>query len=111
MSGPGPRRVPCRERLRAKLRWRCRRGMKELDLLLERFRVRDFEYLNDGQLDLLERLLDASDLDLLDCLSGTREPGEESLVQFVRWMRERIAFGAAEPRSSTARESPPRPTG
>ena len=80
-------------------------------MLLERFLVREFGHLNDVQLNLLERLLDAPDQDLLDCLSGAREPGEESLVQFVHWMRDRVAFESTEPMLLSARELPPRPAG
>ena len=66
--------------------------MKELDLLLERFLARAFDELNDEQLDLLERLLESPDQDLLDCLSGAAEPGDESLAEFGRWVRSRTAL-------------------
>ena len=92
MSASHRRHGLARERRRARLRWRCRRGMKELDLLLERFLARGFDELNDEQLDLLERLLESPDQDLLDCLSGAAEPGDESLAQFGRWVRSRIAL-------------------
>ena len=72
--------------------------MKELDVLLERFLARAFDELNDEQLDLLERLLEHPDQDLLDCLGGAAEPGDESLAEFARWMRSRVVL---EPVGST----------
>ena len=92
MSAPRRRHGTTRKRRRAKLRWRCRRGMKELDLLLERFLAREFEKLNDEQLDILERLLEFPDQDLLPCLSGAAELGDEELDVFGRWIGTRIEF-------------------
>ena len=82
------------ERRRAKLRWRCRRGMKELDLLLERFLARAFDELDDEQLDLLERLLESPDQDLLNWLSGGAAPEDEELSCLARWIRRRIGLGS-----------------
>ena len=45
-------------------RWRCRRGMKELDVLLERFAARALDRLDDAGLDALERLLGEPDQDV-----------------------------------------------
>ena len=47
-----------------KLRWLCRRGMKELDVLLERFLQQYESHLGDGAWPELETLLDQED-DLL----------------------------------------------
>ncbi len=59
---------------RSAVRWRCRRGMRELDLLLEKFLASDFEALEEPQLAALARLLDAPDQDILAWLSASREP-------------------------------------
>jgi len=50
--------VPLDERALSKLRWRCRRGLLENDLFIERF-------------------LDLSDNDLLDLLLGRQSPQAE----------------------------------
>ena len=50
----------------ARARWRCRRGMKELDVLLARFVGRALHRLDDDELRALERLLDAPDQDILE---------------------------------------------
>ncbi len=47
-----------------RLKWLCRRGMKELDLLLENFLQRQQQQLMDGQWPELENLLQNED-DLL----------------------------------------------
>ena len=44
-----------------KLRWRCRRGMRELDQLLERWLDREWRQSPTGQRDTFLRLLDTED--------------------------------------------------
>jgi antitoxin CptB len=44
-----------------RLRWRCRRGMKELDVLLERFLERERQALGAGRWPELEGLLESED--------------------------------------------------
>ena len=68
-------------------RWRCRRGMKELDVLLERFAARGLERIDDGDLDALERLLDSPDQDILEWLSSasaTTPAGLRGIVSLIR---------------------------
>ncbi len=55
-----------------KLRWRCRRGMLENDLILERFFARHASTLTERQADTLSVLMDLSDNDLLDLHLGRR---------------------------------------
>jgi len=58
------------ERRLARLRWRCRRGLLENDLILARFLDRRGDALNEQEAAALDRLLDLSDNDLWDVLSG-----------------------------------------
>ncbi|GHC05864.1 succinate dehydrogenase assembly factor 2 [Thermomonas carbonis] len=44
-----------------KLRWRCRRGMRELDQLLERWLDREWRQSPTAQRDVFLRLLDSED--------------------------------------------------
>ena len=60
-----------------KLKWRCRRGMLENDLLIERFFQRHEATLTTRQADALTRLMDLSDNDLLDLLLRRKEPGDD----------------------------------
>ena len=66
------------ERSLSKLRWRCRRGLLENDLFIERFFARHAERLTVRQADALGQLMELSDNDLLDLLLG-RKPLEGAL--------------------------------
>ena len=54
-----------RDRLE-RARWRCRRGTKELDVLLERFVQRALDRLDDDEIEKLERRLALPDQDILE---------------------------------------------
>lgn len=58
----------------SKLRWRCRRGLLENDLFIERFFARHESGLTVGQAEALGILMDLSDNDLLDLLLGRKNP-------------------------------------
>ena len=60
-----------------KLRWRCRRGLLENDLLLERFFARHGDAVTPRQAALLEELMQLADNDLMDLLLRRREPQGE----------------------------------
>jgi antitoxin CptB len=62
------------ERAFSKLRWRCRRGLLENDLFIERFFQRYAESLTVRQASAMDRLMDLADNDLLDLLLRRREP-------------------------------------
>ena len=62
------------ERAMSKLRWRCRRGLLENDLLIERFFDHHASRLTVRQADALGELMDLADNDLLDLLLRRREP-------------------------------------
>jgi antitoxin CptB len=60
-----------------KLKWRCRRGLLENDLFIERFFRRHEETLTVAQAQGLEALMALPDNDLLDLLLARREPDGE----------------------------------
>ena len=62
------------ERGLSKLRWRCRRGLLENDLFIERFFARYATTLTQGQAQGLLALMDLADNDLLDLLLARKEP-------------------------------------
>jgi antitoxin CptB len=67
------------ERALSKLRWRCRRGLLENDLFVERFFQRHAHSLTTFQARGLTLLMDLSDNDLLDLLLGrTPAPSDVS---------------------------------
>ena len=64
------------ERSLSKLRWRCRRGLLENDLLIEKFFASHEATLSVSQAKGLNDLMELSDNDLLDLLLKRKEPGE-----------------------------------
>ncbi|PXX07970.1 antitoxin CptB [Nitrosomonas ureae] len=50
--------------------WRCRRGMLELDIVLQRFMDQNYRQLDETGLLQFERLLALPDNDLWDLISG-----------------------------------------
>ena len=66
------------ERSLSRLRWRCRRGLLENDLFIERFFRTHGPSLTPLQARGLERLTDLADNDLLDLLLARAEPQGET---------------------------------
>ena len=64
------------QRSLSKLRWRCRRGLLENDLLIARFFVRFESTLTVSQAKGINDLMELSDNDLLDLLLQRKEPGQ-----------------------------------
>jgi antitoxin CptB len=62
------------ERALSKLKWRCRRGLLENDLFIERFFARHETGLTVSQAEALGVLMDLSDNDLLDLLLARTSP-------------------------------------
>jgi antitoxin CptB len=57
-----------------RLKWRCRRGLLENDILIERYFNRHGSCITQRQADGLQALMDLPDNDLLDLLLARREP-------------------------------------
>ena len=64
---------PIDERSLSKLKWRCRRGLLENDLLIERFFARHEAGLTTRQAAALNGLMELADNDLLDLLLMRKE--------------------------------------
>lgn len=75
----------------SRLYWRCRRGMLELDLLLQGFLESGYHSLPARQRDHFERLLELPDLQLFGLLLG----GDQSDNKDVADVVERIRRAAA----------------
>jgi antitoxin CptB len=58
------------ERNLSALRWGCRRGMRELDLLLTRYMDRDYGEAHPDQRAAFEQLLNLQDPEILALLTG-----------------------------------------
>ena len=70
----------------ARLRWRCRRGMLENDLILTRFLDRRGDAISPGEIAALDRLLELPDADLWDLLCG-RACADAALAPLVAELR------------------------
>jgi antitoxin CptB len=71
-----------------RLRWRCRRGLLENDLVLARFLDRYGPGLDDGGLAALNELLALPDPELWALVSGRQECDDERLAAVVALLRE-----------------------
>ena len=75
---------PLDDRALSKLKWRCRRGLLENDLLIERFFGRHEAQLTVRQADALGALMEMADNDLLDLLLRRKDPEGDNDTSDVR---------------------------
>lgn len=71
----------------SRLRWRCRRGMLELDLLLNRFLDQAYQDLNTDQRDQFDQILDYPDPLLFDLLLGHMNSSDKGISDIVSQIR------------------------
>ena len=69
-----------------RLKWRSRRGLLELDIVLERFWSGTAE-LGQGEAAALARLLELPDNDLLDLVMGRADTNEKHLYPMLQRLR------------------------
>lgn len=77
------------------IKWRCRRGMLELDLLLSDFLSKRYEDLNEKERSTFVRLLDYPDQTLLELLMGRMKPTDRELVHVIKEIRSASQPGVA----------------
>ena len=70
-----------------RLRWRCRRGLLENDLILTRFLDARGGAISAADVAALDRLLDLADGELWDLIAGRAEPGDVELLPMVAALR------------------------
>ena len=97
------------EREIAVLHWRCRRGLIENDLFIERFFETHGPRLTVGQARALTTLMDLPDNDLLDLLLRRREPADaiatEQVKQVLQQLRQRAQPPQASPEGQPRKET------
>ena len=71
-----------------RVRWQCRRGLLELDLVLARFLEHQFATLSAGEQEAFKRLLHYSDNDLWDLIAGRREAAAEEPSRLIALLRQ-----------------------
>ena len=72
----------------ARLRWRCRRGMRELDRLLEGFFDKQYAGLSAIEKRSFGEILELPDPDLWAYLLGKAEPEDAELARLFKIIRE-----------------------
>jgi antitoxin CptB len=70
-----------------RLAWQCRRGMRELDELLNRLLVQSFSSLDRPEQETFIRLLDYPDDVLLELLMGRMAPADKDVAHIVQEIR------------------------
>lgn len=85
----------------SRLRWRCRRGTREMDLILDRFLAAAGDDLDEDTRQVLERLLDQSDRDILDWVARRSTPPDAGLASLVERIRS-VSVTSGEDRSPHA---------
>jgi len=70
----------------ARLRWRCRRGLLELDLLFERFLDEQYNSLTSDEKQSFSRLLDISDTTLMTYVNRSQKCPDLNLQQIISKM-------------------------
>ncbi len=73
--------------INAKLKWRCRRGTKELDSLLEGYLDKHYYQANSEEQGLFIELLNSQDSQLIWYLLGDQLPESEGLARLVKKIR------------------------
>ncbi len=72
----------------SRLLWRCRRGMLELDLLLQGFlKTGAFDALTMDEKEHFYRVLDYQDQELLECLMGQKEVEDRDIANVINRIR------------------------
>ena len=71
-----------------RLRWHCRRGMLENDLVLERFMERHGEALEGARLEAFKRLLAYADADLWELVCGRRSAADPAEAELARLLQD-----------------------
>ncbi len=72
----------------ARLRWRCRRGMRELDAVLVGFLESSYGNLSEEDKARFGALLELPDPDLHACIVGRYEPADPPLERLLSQIRE-----------------------
>ncbi|MFQ5994182.1 MAG: succinate dehydrogenase assembly factor 2 [Acidiferrobacterales bacterium] len=75
-----------------RVRWRCRRGLLELDLILQAFADYTYPALGAHERKAFRRLLATPDATLLEYLNGAGQPQETELTQIVNKLRQSTDF-------------------
>ncbi|MFT6408923.1 MAG: antitoxin CptB [Arenicella sp.] len=67
--------------------WRCRRGIRELDVLFDRFLKSDYSSLSDAEQADFQRLLDEQDPIIMDWLLARYDSQDQGLANIIEKLK------------------------
>lgn len=73
-----------------RLAWQCRRGMRELDELLNSFLLQGYHGLNEAAQETFAKLLEYPDVVLLELLMGRMTPADKDVACIVQEIRNTV---------------------
>ena len=71
----------------SRLRWLCRRGMKELDIVMSRYLEQHYASASSAEQGHFKALLEMPDPDLYDLLLGRSVTSDAELARFIQLLR------------------------
>ena len=74
-----------------RLAWQCRRGMRELDELLNSFLLQGYRGLDEAAQETFGKLLEYPDAALLELLMGRMTPADKDVAHVVQKIRNTAA--------------------
>ncbi|HAI97744.1 MAG: succinate dehydrogenase assembly factor 2 [Cycloclasticus sp.] len=72
---------------KSKLLWRCRRGVKELDVLFTRFVENHYDGLSAGEKESFDKLLEIEDPEILGFMLYNDHPSDAGVANIVEKIR------------------------
>ena len=87
-----------RSNQRSRLLWRCRRGIKEMDILLQGYLETYYDGAPESEQNSFEALLDEADLDILSWIMQKTEPDKRyiSIIAIIREYAEHTKLNAKQ---------------
>ena len=87
-----------RSNQRSRLLWRCRRGIKEMDILLQGYLETYYDGAPESEQNSFEALLDEADLDILSWIMQKTEPDKRyiSIIAIIREYAENTKLNAKQ---------------
>lgn len=68
--------------------WRCRRGIREMDILLQNFLENYYKDLLPEEQNAFKQLLDEADLDIMNWVMGRQDPPSEEIAAIITKLQE-----------------------
>ena len=72
---------------KSRILWRCRRGIKEMDIVLQDFIKDSYDELNNENKSAFSKLLEEQDLDILNWILGKGKPEDTALIEIIKKIR------------------------